>query len=76
MKPVLLWGVGGLLALGVGAVSAKTCEEVKSEIEARIQANGVTDFELQIVDNDATEGRKIVGSCGGGTKKIVYLRIP
>ena len=54
----------------------KDCEELKSEIEAKIKANGVTVFTLEIVANEnVKEGEgKVVGSCDGGTKKIIYKR--
>ncbi len=52
----------------------KPCEELKSEIEAKIRQNGVTAFTLTIVDKDAEEDGKVVGTCGGGTKKIIYKR--
>lgn len=61
------------------ALAAKPCEELKQEIATKIQANGVSAYTLDIVSNDeATDeklgGRKVVGSCEGGSKKIVYLR--
>ena len=51
----------------------KDCNELKSEIEAKIKANGVKVFSLEIIEGEAKEG-KVVGSCDGGTKKIVYKR--
>jgi Protein of unknown function (DUF1161) len=54
------------------AVSAKNCDDLKAEIEARIRANGVSTFALEVVPSDAVDGRKVVGSCAGGQKKIVY----
>ena len=53
----------------------KPCEELKGEIEAKIKKNGVDKFSLDIVDSsaDAKDG-KVVGTCDGGTKKIVYKR--
>ncbi|HWL62507.1 MAG TPA: DUF1161 domain-containing protein [Steroidobacteraceae bacterium] len=53
---------------------AKSCEELKSEIEAKIRQNGVTEFTLTVVDKDAAEDGKVVGTCGGGTRKIIYKR--
>ncbi len=53
---------------------AKSCEELKSEIEAKIRQNGVAEFTLTVVDKDAEEDGKVVGTCGGGTKKIIYKR--
>jgi len=65
-----------LLALAVTPALAqrKDCEELKGEIDAKIKSNGVTVFTLTIVDKDAAEDGKVVGTCDGGTKKIVYKR--
>jgi hypothetical protein len=70
-----------LTAFAVLAITAtpalaqvKDCEELKGEIDAKIRANGVTEFTLTIVDKDAPEDGKVVGTCGGGTKKILYKR--
>jgi hypothetical protein len=63
-----------LSALSVSAYAAKDCEELKGEIDAKIKANGVTNFTLEIVAADAAEDGKVVGTCGGGEKKIVYKR--
>jgi uncharacterized protein DUF1161 len=54
----------------------KPCEELKSEIEAKIKANGVPVFTLDIVPNEQVkEGEgKVVGTCDGSTQKIVYKR--
>lgn len=62
-----------ILAFGPQAL-AKDCEELKSEIAAKIEANGVKEYSLEIVPNDQVGDRKVVGSCGGGTMKIVYTR--
>ena len=52
----------------------KDCEELKSEIEAKIKANGVKAFTLEIVSADDKKEGNVVGSCDGGTKKILYKR--
>lgn len=52
----------------------KSCEELKAEITAKIEANKVPKFTLEIVDNDKVGTGTVVGSCDGGTKKIVYTR--
>jgi hypothetical protein len=55
--------------------AAKPCEALKSEIAAKIDAKGVPAYTLDIVANaEVPEDRKVVGSCEGGTKKIVYKR--
>lgn len=67
-----------LIALGLALPAAhaqiKPCEELKAEIAAKIEANGVKNYTLEIVPNDQVGDRKVVGSCDGGTKKIVYTR--
>jgi hypothetical protein len=66
-----------VLVLGLsGTVWAqrKDCSELKGEIEAKIKKNGVDKFTLDVVDADKQADGKVVGSCDGGTKKIVYKR--
>jgi uncharacterized protein DUF1161 len=63
-----------LLAPGFAAAQAKSCDDLKSEIAKKIEANGVTSYSLDIMDKDAQTDGKVVGTCGGGTKKIVYSK--
>lgn len=60
--------------LATGALAApKSCDELKDEIEARIQANNVTSYTLEIVTNDEVRDQNmVVGSCEYGSKKIIY----
>ena len=57
------------------AQGPKACEELKSEIATKLEAKGVKTYSLDIVgkDQDATDG-KVVGTCEGGAKKIVYRK--
>jgi hypothetical protein len=64
----------GSMASGVSWAQSKPCEELKTEIEAKIKKNGVEKFTLDIVDADKQADGKVVGTCQGGTKKIVYKR--
>jgi hypothetical protein len=52
----------------------KPCEELKAEIDAKIRKNGVPMFTLDVVDMDGQAEGKVVGTCDGNTKKIVYKR--
>lgn len=63
-------------ALATSALAApKPCEELKAEIEAKIQARGVTSYTLEIVSNSEVHDQNmVVGSCEGGTKKIIYQK--
>lgn len=63
-------------ALAISALAApKPCEELKSEIEAKIQAQGVISYTLEIVTNEEVHDQNmVVGSCENGTRKIIYQR--
>lgn len=61
-----------LLAATAPALAAKPCEELKTEIAAKLDAKSVTGYTLEIVATEEVGERKVVGSCDGGSKKIVY----
>ncbi len=46
----------------------------KSEIDAKLQAKGVKSYTLEIVASADVKDEKVVGTCDGGTKKIIYKR--
>jgi hypothetical protein len=55
------------------AQGPKPCEELKSEIAAKLEAKGVKSYTLDIVAKDADGANgKVVGTCEAGSKKIVY----
>jgi hypothetical protein len=54
--------------------TAKACEELKTEIAAKLDAKGVKGYTLDIVAKDKDAEGKVVGTCDGGTKKIVYTK--
>jgi hypothetical protein len=54
------------------AQTANPCEELKDEIDAK----GVKGYTLDIVAKDKDAEGKVVGTCEGGTKKIIYTRPP
>ncbi len=58
------------------AFAAKPCEELKADIAKKLEANGVKSYTLEIVDKDKQAEGKVVGTCDGGTKKIVYSKTP
>jgi hypothetical protein len=75
MKRVILALV---LVAGFCSTSAfaeiKSCEELKTEIEAKLKAKGVEGYMLEVIPTDQVKDQKIIGSCEGGTKKISYSR--
>jgi hypothetical protein len=69
MKLVL--ALAALLSACVSSY-AVTCDVLKSEIESKIKAGGMTNFTLNVLDADSAGTAKIVGTCELGKKKIVY----
>ena len=66
-----------VLAVGLSGsawAQKKDCAELKGEIEAKIKKNGVDKFNLDVVDANAQTEGKVVGTCEGGSKKIVYKK--
>jgi len=76
MKRVVAIAVMCFVSASLYAQGPKPCEELKAEIAKKIEANNVKFYELEIVPTEkATEAQgKVVGSCEGGTKKIVYRK--
>jgi hypothetical protein len=56
----------------VYAEGPKSCEVLKSEIAKKVEANGAKAYTLDIVDKDKDAEGKVVGTCEGGRKKIMY----
>lgn len=56
------------------AQTAKPCEELKDEIAKKLDAKGVKGYTLDIVAKDKDSEGKTVGTCEGGTKKIIYTK--
>ncbi len=52
----------------------KSCEDLKAEIGKKLEAKGVTSYSLDIIDKGKESDGKVVGSCDGGTKSLVYKR--
>ena len=74
MKTVLtLLAVALFLSTG-SAWARKPCEELRQEIAAGLDAKGVRQYSLTVIGKDAADERKTVGTCNGGTERIVYER--
>ena len=63
-----------LAGLSPAAPQKKACEELKSEIAARLDTKGVKNYSLEIVASDSVKDEKVVGTCEAGSKSIVYKR--
>ena len=72
MKKVIVTLALSLIA--IPAFAQKLCEELKSEVSAKLEAEGVKKLKLEIVGSQEVKDQKVVGSCEGGKKKITYKK--
>ncbi|OPA96973.1 hypothetical protein BFW87_11695 [Pseudomonas fluorescens] len=76
MKRFALAIICGVLA--TSAVAApKDCEELRKEIEIKIQANAVPSYTLEVVskeEGDKHDEAMRVGTCDNGSKTIIYQK--
>jgi len=61
-------------ASGIAQAQQDPCEELRAQVEAKIAANGVTQFAVLVADANAPVNGQVVGTCAMGAKKIVYAR--
>jgi hypothetical protein len=74
VKTVLtLLAVALFLSTG-SAWARKPCEELRQEIATGLDAKGVRNYQLTVIAKDTVDTRKTVGTCNGGTERIVYER--
>lgn len=74
IKPTL-FSLALALLPAVGAAQAPdNCEPLRAQIEANIAAKGVAGFAVSVVAADAAVAGEVVGTCGNGTRKIVYAK--
>jgi hypothetical protein len=68
------FGMMALLFLALPVMAHASCDDVKSSIDAKIKANGVSNYKLDVVSSDsAGADANVVGTCEGD-KKIVYTK--
>ena len=68
------FAVAVLLSLTASAAWATPCDTVKEQVDAKIKGHGVKNYSLDVVPAAEVKDQKVVGSCEGGAKKIVYKR--
>lgn len=75
MRPFVTLAALLVVSASAFAQAPKPCEELKAEITKKLEAKNVKSYSLEIMAKDDKEGDgKVVGTCDGGTKKIVYSR--
>ncbi|MGP6462322.1 DUF1161 domain-containing protein [Pseudomonas parakoreensis] len=76
MKRIGLAILCSALATSVFA-APKDCEELRKEIEVKIQANAVPSYTLEIVSKEEADKHDVamvVGTCENGSKAIIYQK--
>jgi predicted lipoprotein with Yx(FWY)xxD motif len=73
-KKLLSLAVLSTLLMAANSYAMKPCEELKTEIAAKLDKSGVKTYTLNIVANDKVGDAKVMGSCENGSKKITYTR--
>ena len=68
--------LAAVLLLGCVTAHAASCEDIRTRIEAKLNAAGIDKYSLTVVDTAATSPGKVVGTCDLGTKKILYAKDP
>ncbi len=76
MKLLAAFGVLLFVSVPTHAQGPKSCDELKDEISKKLDAKGVKGYTLEIVAKDKDAQGKVVGTCDGGTKKIIYTKTP
>jgi hypothetical protein len=68
-------GMAVLALMSLPLLAHASCDSVKSGIDAKLKANGVSNYSLDVVDASQADknGGKVVGQCEGN-KSIVYTR--
>jgi hypothetical protein len=74
MKLLAAFGLLLFVSVPAHAQAAKPCEELKDEITKKLDAKGVKGYTLEIVAKDKDAEGKVVGTCDGGSKKIIYTK--
>ena len=72
MKILLFLPVIALAA--TPALAARSCDDLKAEIAAKLEKKGVKNYTLEAVKKGEEGARRVVGSCEGGRKILVYRR--
>lgn len=67
--------IAALALMSLPLLAHASCDAVKSSIDAKIKASGVSNYSLDVVPADQADknGGKVVGQCEGN-KSIVYSR--
>ena len=64
----------GLAQTAPTVLPHKSCDDLKAEISKKLDAKGAVGYTLDAIEKGREGGGKVVGSCDGGSKSLVYTR--
>lgn len=64
-----------ITATAYAADLRKPCEELRTEIAAKIEAKGVKSYRIDIIDAAAASDLRTIGTCNGSSQRLVYQRL-
>lgn len=74
-RTIILFAIACATTPAFASAARLDCGEFKTKLEEKMTAKGVKNFTLEAVDMKADEGgAKVVGTCDGNTKKMLYKR--
>ena len=65
-----------LCAVLAGPVHALGCDELRAQVEAKVRAGGVKDFNVVVAEAAASAPGRVVGTCDLGRRKLLYTTRP
>lgn len=71
---LLFVSASGLAQTPGTAPARKSCDDLRAEISKKLDAKGAVGYTLDAVDKGKEGDGKVVGTCDGGTKSLVYTR--
>jgi hypothetical protein len=80
LRPLLTLGA---LCLGLAAIAPAPahaapldCDVLITQINDKLRQRGVAHYTLEAVPLDEPAAGRTVGQCQGGTRKVIYTRVP
>lgn len=66
--------ISSLLGTTTAWADITSCETIKDKVAAKLERKGVNNYTLEVVPKETETKFRVVGSCEGGKKKIIYKK--
>ena len=71
---LLVCAYGAAQTAQTAPAARKSCDDLKAEISKKLDAKGAVGYTLDAVEKGKEGDGKVVGTCDGNTKSLVYTR--